>query len=65
MLRLPSDENVENHVARGLVRHLSTVDLIRAVDRRDPSIGRRPEDLLSCRAGQVDSRSDPQFAPRM
>ena len=32
MLRLLSDENIDNHTVRGLVRRLPTVDLIRVQD---------------------------------
>ena len=32
MLRLLSDENFDNHVVRGLVRRLPTIDLIRVQD---------------------------------
>ena len=32
MLRLLSDENFDNHIVRGLVRRLPTIDLIRVQD---------------------------------
>ena len=32
MLRLLSDENLDNHIVRGLVRRLPTIDLIRVQD---------------------------------
>lgn len=66
MLRLLSDENFDNHIVRGLIRRLPTIDLIRVQD-----VGLRQTDdrrILHWAADQGrilvthDQRTVPRFA---
>ena len=66
MLRLLSDENFDNHIVRGLVRRLPTIDLIRV---QDVGLGQTDDRTIldwAAEQGRIllthDRRTVPRFA---